>query len=305
MPTAAQQLAAKASKQGDRFSQHALTAGMLFYRDVINKEMMAREQFEAEPPVDYKVMHLWRAATGRREEEKEIRQESRHWRLPYPWTSARVDRADVDGLHHASGVRTYHNKRDTWYNVMHRDATALSRFHRDKADRPPSRGHMPRYLDAQGNPVSSVESARIRAEWHATRLPPAHPPPTPLSQRLPLESTRQRARSRSRPQSAAAGARRRGRSSARSSVRSLHDVGGMRDRGHGRSGGSSAWGVDGSAGYAKRAVERALQAKRVRRKSGVGGGGGMSYRSLSSNASNNTWRSLGHTARSSSSRRRL
>ena len=145
MPTQAQLLAEKQNKKGgDRFAPHAQTAGMLFYRDVINKEAMARDKFEADPPSDYEVRHLWRAVTGRREEQQKFSKECRNWAVDYPWTSARVDRSDVDGLRHGSGVRTYHNKRDTWYNVLHRDATALSRFHRDKADRPPSPGHMPR-----------------------------------------------------------------------------------------------------------------------------------------------------------------
>ena len=55
MPTAADLLVTKGRQHADRFSNHAETAGMLFYRDVCNKEIMAREAFEECPPTDYKV----------------------------------------------------------------------------------------------------------------------------------------------------------------------------------------------------------------------------------------------------------
>lgn len=311
MPSKAALAAEERRAKQDRFGAHAETAGMLFYRDVISKEMMAKEAFETNPPVDYRVDYLWKAVTGRRAETEKLSQESRHWKLPYPWTSARVDRSDVDGLNHSSGVRTYDNIRDTWYNVMHRDATALSRFHRDKADRPPSPGHMPRYLAADGECLDSMQSARVRADLKQSQQlyltqgrvgggytkHNQRPRSAALSSRSALRSTRRghgAGSSTSRSRASTAGRRKR-----------PPTAGSSRHRGRGH---SQAWDVPGAAGgidrmpsSAKQAVLRALQEKHRQRKANRRGG--LSHRSMKSSLSSNTWLSLGHTARSGRTRR--
>ena len=286
MPTHADLLAAKGREHADRFEAHSKTAGMLFFRDIINKEAMAREAFEADPPVGYHPEYLWKQVTGRKEETEALSRDARNWRLPYPWTSARVDRSEVDGLNHGSGVKTFANIRDTWYNVMHRDATALSRFHRDRADRPPSRGHMPRYLDPNGQPLSALESARVRAELegHRTRVLRGGGGATSRTTASRGSGASRHTR-RSRPRSAVL--------SSRSALSSSRRGPGARTRDNDRTGALPP--TARSAVHAKHAVERAVRQKRQQRKLGRGG---ASARSLDSRASTNTWLALGHTSRS-------
>lgn len=107
-------------KEADRFAAHTTNVALWFTRDIIGKEYKAVDMYNDRAAAgvndSYKVRYPWTPPTDRSGIERRERRKllAREYEVDYPWTSARVDRADLDGSSlRGDGVRTFADYHDS------------------------------------------------------------------------------------------------------------------------------------------------------------------------------------------------